>query len=67
MQQNLGVDYSYTMGCGCKKKQEAVITEPIKQPDGTLTVNETQQVPTAEQNQQQLVESILDKLKQINS
>lgn len=55
------------MGCGCKKKKEAVLTEPIKQPDGTLTVNETQQVQSTESSQQQLVDSILEKLKQINS
>ncbi len=55
------------MGCGCKKKNEAVLTEPIKQPDGTVSVNETQQVQTAEESQQQIVDSILDKLKQINS
>lgn len=55
------------MGCGCKKKQEAVINEPIKQPDGTISVNETQQVQTTEETQQQLVDSILDKLKQINT
>lgn len=55
------------MGCGCKKKNEAVLNEPIKQPDGTLSVNETQQVQSTENTQQQLVDSILDKLKQINS
>lgn len=55
------------MGCGCKKKQEATLTEPIKQPDGTVTVNENQQVQTTEQTQQQLVDSILEKLKQISS
>ena len=53
------------MACGCKKKKEAILNEPIKQPEQTTAVvNEA--VNTTEQNQQEIVDSILDKLNQIN-
>jgi hypothetical protein len=53
------------MGCGCKKKKEAILNDPIKQPAQDATVvNES--TTSTEANQQQIVDSILEKLKQIN-
>ena len=53
------------MAYGCKKKKAAVLAEPIKQPAQAVTgINET--TNTTEREQQQVVDSILEKLKQIN-
>jgi hypothetical protein len=56
------------MGCGCKKKKEATLSEPIKQPTqgvAQTNVNETNNLN--ERDQKQIVDAILDKLKQINN
>jgi len=55
------------MACGCKKKKVATLSEPIKQPAQTndTQINESAAV-TQERDQQQIVDSILQKLKQIN-
>jgi hypothetical protein len=56
------------MGCGCKKA--AKLSEPIKQPaEITVSIDQAQvsgQAPTLNEQQQQVVDSIIDKLKQIN-
>lgn len=57
-----------TMGCGCKKKKEATLSEPIKQPTqgvAQTNVNETNNLN--DRNQKQIVDAILEKLKQINN
>jgi hypothetical protein len=57
------------MGCGCKKKA-ASLNEPIKQPTNVqVTIDETQvsgQNQTLNDQQQQAVDNIIDKLRQIN-
>ena len=57
------------MGCGCKKKA-ASLNEPIKQPTNVqVTIDETQvsgQNQTLNEQQQQAVDNIIDKLRQIN-
>jgi hypothetical protein len=57
------------MGCGCKKKA-ASLNEPIKQPTNVqVTIDETQvsgQNQTLTDQQQQAVDNIIDKLRQIN-
>lgn len=57
------------MGCGCKKKS-ASLNEPIKQPTNIqVTIDQTQvsgQSPTLNEQQQEVVDSIIDKLRQIN-
>lgn len=56
------------MGCGCKKA--AKLSEPIKQPTNIqVTVDQAAvsgQTPTLNEQQQQVVDSIIDKLNQIN-
>jgi hypothetical protein len=56
------------MGCGCKKA--AKLSEPIKQPTNIqVTVDQavvSGQTPTLNEQQQQVVDSIIDKLNQIN-
>jgi hypothetical protein len=56
------------MGCGCKKA--AKISEPIKQPTNIqVTVDQavvSGETPTLNEQQQQVVDSIIDKLNQIN-
>lgn len=56
------------MGCGCKKA--AKLSEPIKQPTNIqVTVDQSVvsgQTPTLNEQQQQVVDSIIDKLNQIN-
>ena len=55
------------MGCGCKKKKEATLSEPIKQPtQGTIQDNLNESTNSNDRDQQQIVDAILDKLKQIN-
>lgn len=55
------------MGCGCKKKKEATLSEPIKQPtQGTTQNNLNESTNSNDRDQQQIVDAILDKLKQIN-
>lgn len=55
------------MGCGCKKA--AKLSEPIKQPTNIqVTVDQAQvsgQTPTLNEQQQQVVDSIIDKLREI--
>ena len=57
------------MGCGCKKKA-ASLNEPIKQPTNIqVTIDQTQvlgQETTLNEQQQQAVDNIIDKLRQIN-
>lgn len=57
------------MGCGCKKKA-ASLNEPIKQPTNIqVTIDQTQvsgQTPTLNEQQQEVVDNIIDKLRQIN-
>jgi hypothetical protein len=56
------------MGCGCKKS--AKLSEPIKLPTNVqVTVDQSQvsgQTPTLNEQQQQVVDNIIDKLRQIN-
>jgi hypothetical protein len=56
------------MGCGCKKA--AKLSEPIKQPaEITVSIDQTQvsgQTPTLNEQQQEAVDNIIDKLRQIN-
>ena len=57
------------MGCGCKKKA-ASLSEPIKQPTNIqVTIDQTEvsgQTPTLNEQQHHTVDSIIDKLRQIN-
>jgi hypothetical protein len=56
------------MGCGCKKKKEATLSEPIKQPtQGAVQTNVNESTNFDDRNQQQIVDAILDKLKEINN
>jgi hypothetical protein len=57
------------MSCGCKKRA-ASLNEPIKQPTNVQVTIEQTQVPgqesTLNEQQQQAVDNIIDKLRQIN-
>jgi Spy/CpxP family protein refolding chaperone len=54
------------MGCGCKKKNEA---QPVQQPTNVTIKLQENQAPDVNltPEQQQQVDAIVDKLKQINS
>jgi hypothetical protein len=55
-------------GCGCKKKGITNTNQQIKQSQPTITIKEVKQ-PNQElnQTQQQQVNAILDRIKQLNS
>ena len=57
------------MACGCKKRREAAtLNEPIKQPAQSVAPNNINESSsnTEQREQKQIVDAILDKLKQIN-
>jgi hypothetical protein len=56
------------MGCGCKKRKEATLNEPIKQPNQNVAPNNINESTSNldQREQKQIVDAILDKLKQIN-